>query len=139
MQSSERYWRTVALATLALCALLTADRMLRVYFLSASSPREVVIRSDLPRDEKRTAEVFKATSPSVVAIHTLRGSPHLDADGGGAGSGFVWDRADHIVTNDHVIDGATDIIVGLDDGRALPATFVGRAPWADLAFIPPIG
>jgi 2-alkenal reductase len=91
--------------------------------------------SDLRADEKHVSKVFKAVAPSVVAIYTERNA-RLDADeSAGAGSGFIWDKAGHIVTNDHVVDGADDIIVVLDDGRSLPARLVGTAPWADLAVV----
>ena len=133
--SREVFWRRVALVALALCVVLTADRLLRGYLFSAREPRPVTVRAELVGDESRTADVFRATAPSVVAIHTVRGSRRIDAEGGGAGSGFVWDRAGHIVTNDHVIEGATEILAGLDDGRVIPAVLVGHATWADLAVV----
>ena len=53
----------------------------------------------------------------------------------GTGSGFVWDAAGHIVTNYHVIEGATAAQVRLADGRVLPARLVGVAPAHDLAVL----
>jgi serine protease Do len=54
---------------------------------------------------------------------------------GGLGSGFVWDSEGHIVTNNHVVDGATKIEVTFSDGTSLPATVVGTDPYSDLAVI----
>ena len=104
-----------------------------------------------PRAERETAEparshaaegeqaprVFRAVAPSVVSVVASRGSRRLDADQGaaGSGSGFVWDAAGHIVTNNHVIENATEIGVVLEDGRTRPARVVGTAPWADLAVL----
>lgn len=51
------------------------------------------------------------------------------------GSGFVWDEQGHIVTNNHVVDGATDIIVTFSDGTSLPAERVGNDADSDLAVI----
>jgi serine protease Do len=51
------------------------------------------------------------------------------------GSGFVWDTAGHIVTNNHVVDGATKIEVTFADGTTLPATLVGADSYSDLAVI----
>ena len=53
--SSEEFWRRVALVALAVCVVLTADRVLRGNLLSAREPRPVTVRADLLGDEKRTA------------------------------------------------------------------------------------
>jgi serine protease Do len=51
----------------------------------------------------------------------------------GVGSGFVWDTAGHIVTNNHVVAGADRITVTLHDGTTVPASVVGTDPQSDLA------
>jgi 2-alkenal reductase len=51
------------------------------------------------------------------------------------GSGFVWDNEGHIVTNNHVVDSATDIQVTFSNGTMVPATLVGSDPYSDLAVI----
>jgi serine protease Do len=51
----------------------------------------------------------------------------------GVGSGFVWDTAGHIVTNNHVVAGAHRITVTLHDGTTVPAKVVGTDPDSDLA------
>lgn len=53
----------------------------------------------------------------------------------GLGSGFVLDRNGHIVTNNHVIAEADDLMVRLSDGLELAATVVGTDPQTDLAVI----
>jgi S1-C subfamily serine protease len=52
-----------------------------------------------------------------------------------AGSGFVWDTEGHIVTNNHVVDGADTIRVIFADGTSVPATLVGNDSSSDLAVI----
>jgi len=52
-----------------------------------------------------------------------------------AGSGFVWDTEGHIVTNNHVVDGADTIRVTFADGSSVPATLVGSDSSSDLAVI----
>ncbi len=53
----------------------------------------------------------------------------------GVGSGFIFDEEGFILTNNHVIDGATNIGVVLPDGRRFDGTVVGRSPDRDLAVI----
>lgn len=53
----------------------------------------------------------------------------------GLGSGFVWDNQGHIITNNHVIDGADKIEVTLSDGTIIPAKLVASDPDSDLAVI----
>ena len=55
--------------------------------------------------------------------------------GQGMGSGFVWDKQGHIVTNNHVVDSADKIEVTFSDGTTVPATVVGNDPYSDLAVI----
>lgn len=51
------------------------------------------------------------------------------------GSGFFWDMNGNIVTNNHVVDGASKVEVTLADGTTYPATIVGQDPYSDLAVI----
>lgn len=53
----------------------------------------------------------------------------------GEGSGFVWDSEGHILTNDHVVAGASEVRVIFADGASLPAEVVGTDPGADLAVL----
>ncbi|HEU4386057.1 MAG TPA: trypsin-like peptidase domain-containing protein [Anaeromyxobacteraceae bacterium] len=106
---------------------------------AAPVAQPVVARGDLAEDEKATIELFKRSSPSVVYITTLArqvvGFFDVEEVPQGTGSGFLWDRAGHVVTNFHVIQGASAARVTLHDQSVWPATLVGVAPDQDLAVL----
>jgi len=102
-------------------------------------PRPVAARGDLAADEKATIDLFREASPSVVFITSLArrrgGLFRITEIPRGEGSGFVWDAEGHVVTNFHVIQGASSARVTLADGSTWPASFVGAAPDRDLAVL----
>lgn len=105
-----------------------------------AAPRTVAARGDLAADEKATIDLFKESSPSVVYITTLavardRFTLNLHQVPEGTGSGFVWDTQGHVVTNYHVIKGASAAKVTLNDGNSYPARLTGYAPDFDLAVL----
>ena len=90
--------------------------------------------------EAATIDLFDTASRSVVCIRTF--SRHVEESAGavhelplGAGSGFVWDRQGHVVTNFHVVDGAEQVEVALADHTHWRARLVGIAPELDLAVL----
>lgn len=88
--------------------------------------------------EKRVINVYETVSPSVVSITTQTYVPTFFFDlvpQDGAGSGFIIDDSGHIVTNYHVIEGATELLITLSNGISFPADIVGTAERSDLAII----
>jgi len=90
------------------------------------------------------ANVYERVNPSVVAIlvldeEALEDSPHTDISPyffhTGEGSGFVVDQQGHIVTNRHVVNGASSVVVQFSDGILAPAEVVGADRDTDLAVI----
>jgi S1-C subfamily serine protease len=88
--------------------------------------------------EDRLIAVYKSTSPAVVNITsrfyvyawTMQAIPQE-----GSGSGFVYDRQGHIVTNYHVVENAEELLVTLADGEVYEAEVVGLDPRSDLAVL----
>src|SRR5690349_20638013 len=85
-------------------------------------------------------EIYKRMGPGVVQITTTIGAS-TSSDGQfqqssqALGSGFVLDKEGHIVTNYHVIDGATSIEVRFSNDDTLKATLVGSDPSTDVALL----
>ncbi|MBL8115777.1 MAG: trypsin-like peptidase domain-containing protein, partial [Acidobacteria bacterium] len=104
-----------------------------------ATPRAVAARGDLAADEKATIALFSEASPSVVYITSLarRSTGWFDVMEvpQGTGTGFIWDRSGHVVTNFHVIKDADDAEVTLSDQSAWKARLVGAAPDKDLAVL----
>lgn len=96
-------------------------------------------RRRLLEDERNTIQVFRDVGPSVVYvvnrgvqrdIFSGRTSEFLK----GTGSGFVWDRKGHIITNYHVVRGSRRISVILDN-KEYKATLMGSEPRRDIAVL----
>ncbi|MGE5096740.1 MAG: S1C family serine protease [Betaproteobacteria bacterium] len=101
-------------------------------------PRAVTPRGALLPEEQHVVKMFEATAPSVAYITTqvvARRGFFVAEVAQGAGSGFVWDDKGHVVTNNHVVEGATRVQVQLDAGRTYDARVVGTAPQYDLAVV----
>lgn len=90
--------------------------------------------------ETHTIRLFEGAAPSVCFITTTQMrrdffSRDVSEIPRGTGSGFVWDKEGHIVTNFHVIQGADRCQVTLSDRTTWSATLVGIAPEKDLAVL----
>jgi S1-C subfamily serine protease len=105
-----------------------------------ATPRAVIARGDLAADEQSTIELFENSRASVVYISTRQQvrdfwTRNVFSVPRGTGSGFIWDDAGHVVTNYHVIQGASEATVRLADGRDYKAGLVGVSPAHDIAVL----
>ena len=102
--------------------------------------RAVEPRGDLTSDETSTIRVFREVSPSMAYItstqlgRTLFGANVFEIPSG-TGSGFVYDRDGHIVTNFHVIKEGTRWRITLADHSEWDARVVGVEPDKDIAVL----
>ena len=95
---------------------------------------------DLLAYEKNSVDVFRRASPSTVFItekRLIRDRWSLRAleVPAGTGTGFVWDRAGHVVTNYHVVANGSGFDVTLVDGSTQQAELVGVDPTKDIAVL----
>ncbi len=103
------YAQTSATVTLARHALSEDDILLRI--------------------NEAVRNVARSVEPSVVHIDVRR------RGSGSTGSGWIYDSAGHIVTNAHVVAGATGFRVQMSDGRLITATLVGADDYTDVALL----
>lgn len=78
-------------------------------------------------------EIFEKSESGVVRVNVQRNQT-TDVVGG-IGSGFVFDKKGHIITNAHVIKDATKIIITFLDGRSYNAEIIGSDQYTDIAII----
>ena len=112
--------------------------------LLAGSPivhaRPVTPRGELTAEERVTIDVFERSKRAVVYISTSERvrdlwTRNVHSIPRGTGSGFVWDDNGNIVTNYHVIAGASEARIRLNDGRDYAATLVGASAPHDFAVL----
>lgn len=107
---------------------------------SSLPTRVATVREGMTPEESHTIDLFEKAAPSVCYITTsvvrrdfwTRNVMEIPQ---GSGSGFVWDRNGHVITNYHVIQGASKAQVTLADRSTWDAELVGSAPEKDLAVL----
>jgi S1-C subfamily serine protease len=107
-------------------------------------PRAVAPREDLSAAERSVIDLYERCSPSVVYVSPLREQAvqgdtpftySMQEVPVGTGSGFMWDKAGHIVTNYHVVQGSSGALVTLNDRSTYRATKLFPFPDKDLAVL----
>ncbi len=136
--------RSIRILLLILISLLALfvflPRIESIWASMQAEPRSVTARGELSLTEKTNIEIFQQSSPSVVYITTLEDTLNLWTRDitripRGTGSGFIWDRQGHIITNYHALQGASAVRIRLSDQRTFNATLIGASPEHDLAVL----
>ena len=103
---------------------------------------EIVIDSSIPSAVGETTdhskklsliEIFEKSEPGVVRVNVQR--DEISEGIGGVGSGFVFDKKGHIITNAHVVDDVKKVVVTFLDGRSYNAEVIGTDRFTDIAII----
>ncbi len=107
--------------------------------LSTSAAPRLQLDSSLFDDQEALADLYQQVAPSVVSIRVTAQSSDRFLEGlpqqRGQGSGFIFDNEGHIVTNNHVVEDAVDVVVLFNNGFWADAEVVATDPQADLAVI----
>ena len=107
-----------------------------------------VERADLPSDERTfddqemldaysqaVIDVVETVGPAVVALSMEKRAQPYNPNNGGSGSGLIITPDGFILTNDHVVDGASTVSVTVSDGSSFQARVIGTDPATDLAVV----
>jgi putative serine protease PepD len=120
-------------AALAAGALIGAGGGAATYAALSSGNGNTIVRQVTVSDAQPTSS---SGSLSVQSIYQLANKGVVEVTAGqGQGSGFVYDGDGHIVTNDHVVDGATSVSVRFWNGKTFDAQVVGTDASTDLAVL----
>jgi S1-C subfamily serine protease len=136
----QHFSRTAIVILIVLLAVIGGRPYVDRFLFAATSPRPVTARADLAESERATIGLFERVSPSVVQVvgaSNGSGAGNLGAEEGPeqSGTGFIWDGAGHVVTNNHVVSGTSQVAIRLATGEVVAASIVGTAPSYDLAVV----
>jgi 2-alkenal reductase len=130
----DRSTRAALFGILALLAIVSAQ-LQQDHTYTVSGQESLDPRSSVLNTEQVIVRLFERASASVVEVSTISGGGAPSNSSIQIGSGFVWDAAGNIVTNEHVVNSATTIWIWLASGESIEAEVVGAAPDHDLAVI----
>lgn len=142
METRKKIWLVLAIITLATLACnFTVNGTDIATLLAPTNPPAStltpaptqaitpVVVGDLAGMNETLVALYERTSPGVVAIQTLQDT------GSGLGSGIVYDTEGHIITNYHVVEGATDLEVDFPSGLKVRGEVIAIDSDSDLAVI----
>ncbi len=116
-----------------------ATRAINATYPIDATRQDLESYTDLRPDEQAIVDLFENTSPSVVYITTITRRQDIFGRGvnvpQGSGTGFIWDAEGHVVTNFHVVQGASSARVVMHDQTSYIAEFVGGSERHDLAVL----
>ncbi len=136
-----RFNQVVLLLALLVFGAYVAEPYLERTVLAPPAPRLVEPRGSLSEAERSTVALFRRAAPSVVQVVGSAGSDTMSSDereGAGqvkSGTGFFWDTAGHVVTNNHVVENTATLAVRLASGELVSARLLGATPAYDLAVL----
>lgn len=127
----------LAIGLLALSLVMTSCSSKPASIITADTGVSISTAQNTVVDMPSFADLISAANPCVVQIDitaTVRAGRRT-VQQQGAGSGWIMDTNGTIVTNDHVVSGATTITVTTSDGKTFPAQVINTDPVNDLALI----
>ena len=129
-----------------LAAIISSSVYFTAFFMEEKTPNiqapttvvEAASTEGMLHDEINNINIYNQTAPSVVNVTTITRTQTLfrSVDEPSGGSGFVWDKEGHIITNFHVINNVNKVFITLkDDNTQYEAKLIGVAPTKDIAVL----
>lgn len=129
-----------------LIAIVSSSVYFTAFFMAEQTPNiqkkqtshENFSTEGMLHDEVNNINVYNNTAPSVVNVTSIKRTQTLfrSIDEPSGGSGFVWDKQGHIITNYHVVNNVSKIFITLkDDSKQYEATIIGTSPTKDIAVL----
>ncbi|CAN5191625.1 hypothetical protein BH24ACT19_BH24ACT19_10210 [soil metagenome] len=118
---------------LAGCSLFEDEQAEKARNVAQTAPE---VSGDIPENEP-AAQVAAQVSPSVVQVNVqaVQRTPFGTQEGQGVGSGVIYRRDGYLVTNNHVVAGASEVNIAFADGSTERGEVVGTDPSTDLAVV----
>jgi S1-C subfamily serine protease len=109
-----------------------------IIIVATPTPLPQAILDEATAEDLLLINIYERANPAVVNIQVIK--PLATGFGDdffqeGEGSGFIIDKEGHIVTNNHVVEGAEEVQVTLHEGTVVEAQVLGSDPYSDLAVI----
>ncbi len=103
--------------------------------VDSATPAVVKILVEYESENPRYQEQMEELPESLRRFFDFRGRPPVPRDRAGKGSGFIFTSDGYIVTNNHVVESARQVIVRLPDRQEFDAEVIGTDPRSDLAVL----
>ncbi len=103
--------------------------------VDSASPAVVKILVEYESENPRYQEQIEELPEALRRFFDLRGGPPVPRERAGMGSGFIFSSDGYVVTNNHVVENARQVVVRLPDRQEFDAEVVGTDPRSDLAVL----
>jgi serine protease Do len=103
--------------------------------VAAAGERAVALPPAAPGSVRAVVEAVRPAVVQITSQQAARDQLGRPTTGTGVGSGVIYDASGLILTNNHVIAGAQNLVVSLPDGRSYPGTLVGGDAQMDVAVV----
>ncbi|MDX1595724.1 MAG: trypsin-like peptidase domain-containing protein [Nitrosopumilaceae archaeon] len=123
----------IAIVAIIIAVIYAPPPQIDIPEIEVTTGHDIITEPSVYSRNLSLVEIFERTESGVVRVNVQRVNQVEGSSG--VGSGFVFDKNGHVITNAHVIDNARKIIVTFLDGRSYNAEIIGKDIYTDIAVI----